>query len=119
MKKFFYLLTVLFLFNLVFLFENKICSAEYVTTVEATAYNAYEGDGITATGDTARPYQTIAVDPSVIPLGSLVYVPGFGWLLANDTGGAVTGYIIDIAMDSDEACYNFGRQTLEVIIREP
>jgi 3D (Asp-Asp-Asp) domain-containing protein len=47
-------------------------------------------------------YQSIAVDPSVIPLGSRVYVPAYshdghgGWFLAQDTGGAVTGAHIDV-----------------------
>jgi 3D (Asp-Asp-Asp) domain-containing protein len=49
-----------------------------------------------------RPYQSIAVDPSVIPLGSRVYVPAYrtdgygGWFVAQDTGGAIRGRHIDV-----------------------
>lgn len=97
---------------------GSLVRADYQITVEATAYNAYEGDGIAADGTQAVPYGTIAVDPSVIPLGSQVYVPGFGWLRANDTGGAIQGNIIDIAMGDDESCYSFGRQVLTVTVAE-
>lgn len=93
-------------------------SADYQMTVEATAYNAYEGEGIAADGTPAIPYGTIAVDPSVIPLGSQVYVPGFGWLRANDTGGAINGNRIDIAMGSDSECYSFGRQMMTITVSE-
>lgn len=87
--------------------------ASYEITVRATAYNAYTGN-LTASGTECIPYQTIAVDPSVIPLGSIVYVPGYGNMVADDTG--VSGYAIDIAMDSDHACYEFGVQHLSVTV---
>ncbi len=49
-----------------------------------------------------KPYQSIAVDPSVIPLGSRVYIPAYrndgygGWFVAQDTGGAIVGHRIDV-----------------------
>ena len=49
-----------------------------------------------------RPLQSIAVDPSVIPLGSRVYIPAYrhdghgGWFVAQDTGGAIVGHRIDV-----------------------
>jgi 3D (Asp-Asp-Asp) domain-containing protein len=49
-----------------------------------------------------RPYQSIAVDPRVIPFGSLVYIPAYrddghsGWFVAQDTGGAILGHRIDV-----------------------
>ena len=87
--------------------------AAYEVTVQATAYNAYTGN-LTASGTECVPYQTIAVDPDVIPLGSIVYVPGYGEMVAEDTG--VSGYAIDIAMDSNSACYDFGVQTMTVTV---
>ena len=87
--------------------------AAYEVTVQATAYNAYTGN-LTASGTECVPYQTIAVDPDVIPLGSIVYVPGYGDMVAEDTG--VSGYAIDIAMDSNSACYDFGVQTMTVTV---
>lgn len=87
--------------------------ASYQVSVEATAYNAYTGN-LTASGTECVPYRTIAVDPNVIPLGSTVYVPGYGEMVAEDTG--VYGHAIDIAMDSDSACYDFGVQSMTVTV---
>lgn len=80
-------------------------------TVQATAYS---GDGITATG--RKPVynpgglSTIAVDPRVIPLGSKVYVEGYGYAIAADTGGAIKGNIIDVYLNSASACRAWGRK---------
>lgn len=65
--------------------------------VWATWYTAASagGVGITATGTTVRK-GTVAVDPSVIPLGTRMYIPGYGYGTAEDTGGAVIGNIIDL-----------------------
>jgi 3D (Asp-Asp-Asp) domain-containing protein len=66
-------------------------------TVWATWYTAASagGSGTTATGTTVRK-GTVAVDPSVIPLGTRMYIPGYGYGVAEDTGGAVIGNIIDL-----------------------
>jgi 3D (Asp-Asp-Asp) domain-containing protein/LysM repeat protein len=90
-------------------------------TVEATAYTAYcEGcSGTTATGIDliANPNQkVIAVDPSVIPLGSKVYVEGYGEAIAGDTGGAIKGNRIDVFLPSKQDAINFGRKQLTVTI---
>jgi 3D (Asp-Asp-Asp) domain-containing protein/LysM repeat protein len=90
-------------------------------TVEATAYTAYcEGcSGTTATGIDliANPNQkVIAVDPSVIPLGSKVYVEGYGEAIAGDTGGAIKGNRIDVFLPSKQDAINFGRKQLKVTI---
>ena len=51
------------------------------------------------------------MDPRVIPLGSLVYVEGYGKAIAADTGGAIIGNIIDVYVNSnEEAIYNWGRR---------
>ncbi|MFS0775060.1 LysM peptidoglycan-binding domain-containing protein [Neobacillus sp. 3P2-tot-E-2] len=90
-------------------------------TVEATAYTAScEGcSGITATGINLLedPNQkVISVDPSVIPLGSKVYVEGYGEAIAGDTGGAIKGNKIDIFIPSKQEAINFGRKQLKVTI---
>ena len=84
-----------------------------VLTVVATAY-ANPG-GITATGAPAG-YGDIAVDPSVIPLGTKLYIPGYGYGVANDTGGAISGYRIDLCFDSTSQAIDFGRQVVQVYV---
>ncbi|MCH2922074.1 3D domain-containing protein, partial [Listeria monocytogenes] len=72
-------------------------------TVTATAYSKEEpGMGhMTASGiDLNDNPRVIAVDPSVIPLGSRVYVEGYGEAIAADTGGAIKGNKIDVHLNS-------------------
>ena len=90
-------------------------------TVQATAYWTHDpvdasGTGIAYDGTPAVPYKTIAVDPKVIPLQSQVYIPGIGQVRANDTGSAIKGKIIDIAMDSRNAAWDWGRRNIEIYI---
>ncbi|WHY75625.1 LysM peptidoglycan-binding domain-containing protein [Neobacillus sp. WH10] len=90
-------------------------------TVKATAYTAScEGcSGITATGVdlNANPNaKVIAVDPSVIPLGSKVYVEGYGVATAADTGGAIKGNRIDVFIPSEQDAINWGKKQVKVKI---
>ena len=87
--------------------------------VSATAYSRHEAglSNFTATGiDLSVNPMVIAVDPSVIPLGSLVSVPGYGIAIAGDTGGAIVGNKIDLHMEDLNAALSFGRQTLTITI---
>ena len=88
-----------------------------VITMEATAYLPSDGGGagITATGIPAT-YGVAAVDPSVIPLGSRLYIPGYGEAIAADTGGAIYGYRIDLCMESYSEAMNFGRRDVTVYV---
>ena len=88
-----------------------------VMSMEATAYLPTDGSsaGITATGIKAT-YGVVAVDPRVIPLGTKVYIPGYGVALAADTGGAIKGYKIDLCMESYAECMQFGRRNVTVYI---
>jgi len=82
-------------------------------SVEATAY---AGDTITSTGTTPK-WGTIAVDPTVIPYGTKVYIPKFDMVFtAEDCGGAIKGNKIDIFMNSESECTTFGRQNIEIQI---
>ncbi|KGR79081.1 3D domain-containing protein [Ureibacillus manganicus] len=90
-------------------------------TVEATAYTATcEGcSGITATGINLKEnpnVKVISVDPSIIPLGSKVYVEGYGEAIAGDTGGAIKGNRIDVFVPSQQDAINFGVKQLKVKI---
>lgn len=91
--------------------------------VEATAYTAgCSGcSGITATGINLNndPYaKVIAVDPNVIPLGTQVYVEGYGYAVAGDTGGAIKGNKIDVHLPTKEEAYNWGRKTVNITLIE-
>ena len=88
-----------------------------VITMEATAYLPTDGggDGITATGIRAR-HGVVAVDPNVIPLGTRVYIPGYGEAIAADTGGDIIGNRIDVVLEDYGSAMQFGRRTVDVYI---
>jgi len=69
--------------------------------------------GRTATGMWAT-YGHVAVDPRVIKLGSLVFVEGYGFAIASDTGGAIKGNRIDLCFDSRSTALRFGRKKVRV-----
>lgn len=107
--------------------ETSAPSGGRELTVVATAYTAhpsenggtYGGRVLTAMGHdlTANPnMKMIAVDPKVIPLGSKVWVEGYGEAIAGDTGGAIKGNRIDILLGSDSAAQKWGRKTVKVKI---
>ncbi|MCG6552124.1 MAG: 3D domain-containing protein [Candidatus Magnetominusculus sp. LBB02] len=66
--------------------------------------------GLTKSGTSPNKLRTVAVDPDVIPIGSLVYIEGIGWRVAEDTGSRVKGRIIDLFVESIEEAKEFGRQ---------
>ncbi|MFB1051084.1 ubiquitin-like domain-containing protein [Paraliobacillus sp. JSM ZJ581] len=90
--------------------------------MQSTAYNwnckSCSGSGLTATGYNlqANPNGVIAVDPSVIPLGTKVYVEGYGYAVARDTGGNIKGNRIDVHLPSKAAALSYGRKTVKVRI---
>lgn len=85
--------------------------------MEATAYLPTDGGGhgITASGIAAR-HGIVAVDPAVIPLGTRLYVPGYGLALAADTGGVIVGNRIDLCMEEHDAAWGFGRRMVKVYV---
>jgi len=89
----------------------------YYLTVEATAYSYNEAGLSNYTADgtnlVSEP-NVIAVDPSVIPLGSYVEIPGYGIFRAADTGGAIYGNRIDVHLVNLNDVYNFGRRTITI-----
>lgn len=88
-----------------------------VQMMEATAYLPTDGsaEGITATGIKAR-HGIVAVDPDVIPLGTKVYVQGYGVALAADVGGAIVGHKIDLCMEDYGDAMTFGRRSVKVYV---
>ena len=104
--------------------EIDMVATAYDLSYESTG--KYPGDpdyGITASGTLAQP-GTIAVDPSVIPLGTKLYIasidgsPDYGFATALDTGGAINGYRIDLFMEDGTDANNFGIRQVKVYILE-
>lgn len=77
--------------------------------------------GITASGAKAQP-GTVAVDPSVIPLGTKLYIastdgsPDYGFATALDTGSAIKGYRVDLFMENNQDALNYGIRPVKVYI---
>lgn len=92
--------------------------------VKATAYYAVYGVGSTYTASGRKAvrdpngYSTIAVDPRVIPLGTKVYVEGYGYAIAADEGTAVKGNFIDVFFDTYKEACNWGLKYVNVTIVE-
>ncbi|MDO5296840.1 MAG: 3D domain-containing protein [bacterium] len=82
--------------------------------IKVKAY-AYCIQGRTASG-TRTGLGTIAVDPALIPLGSKVYIPGYGWGTALDTGGHMRGSVIDIWYPSNSECMRWGVRSVTVTV---
>ena len=92
-------------------------------TVTCTAYSCEGYTGITATGTVAR-VGAVAVDPKYIPLGTKMYIVSndgkyvYGYCVAEDTGGAIKGYKIDLYFDTVDECWDFGVRTCTAYIIE-
>lgn len=83
--------------------------------VQASAYT-YTGRN-TATGRKPA-VGLVAVDPQVIPMGSKLYIEGYGYAVAADTGGAIKGNRIDVFMEDRSQCMSWGRRNVKVYILE-
>lgn len=111
--------------------ETNVPPTDYedVISVRATAYclcrkctgktPSSAGYGHTATGLVivpGRDMKVISVDPNVIPLGSEVYVEGYGYAIAADTGGVIKGNRIDVYKDTHELALQWGVKNVNVYI---
>ena len=72
-------------------------------------------NGKTSSGKKPVVGRTIAVDPKVIPYGSRVFIPGFGWRVAEDTGAQIKGNRIDVLVENEEKAYDLGRKSALVL----
>jgi len=84
--------------------------------VVSTAYT-FTGNN-TATGVEPRE-GIIAVDPNVIAMGSKVYVEGYGYAIAADTGGDIRGNRIDVFFSTLRQCINWGRKPVHIYVLDP
>lgn len=88
-------------------------------TVEASAYTMAEGSGTGLTSTGVVPYHgVVAVDPDVIPYGTRMYIPGYGFAVAADCGGAINGNTIDLFMEDYGDAISWGRRDVTVYFLE-
>lgn len=105
---------------------NKLQSTEIAPrkvkkeiTVNASAYSPQDPgcSNYTSTGQRLRK-GIVAVDPKVIPLGTKMYIPGYGYGVAADIGSAIKGNKIDVAFESRKDALKFGRRNIVIQILE-
>ncbi|GAB4072105.1 ubiquitin-like domain-containing protein [Barrientosiimonas marina] len=99
--------------------QEAASSSKKELQMNATAYTVdclgCDGKGLTATGINLHENpHVVSVDPNVIPLGSRVWVEGYGNAVAGDTGGNIQGNRIDLHFTSQSKASSFGRQTVTV-----
>lgn len=97
--------------------EAKTINKEMICS--ATAYTSNAGS-LTASGSVAKRIpngiSTVAVDPDVIPLGSVLYIEGYGYAVAADTGSAIKGNDVDLYFSSDDDCDDWGVRSVKVTV---
>lgn len=88
----------------------------------ATAYRpinqGIEGGRWTVTERDGRSAHGIAVDPEMIPLGSRLWIPGYGHAVADDIGGWIKGHRVDIRCQDDDSMNTWGRRKVRVYVLE-
>lgn len=110
--------------------QNKIIAMGSITSVSRgnQRFNFREAKYMEASAYTYTGYRTatgknpqvgmVAVDPRVIPMGSRLYIEGYGYAQAADTGGAIKGNKIDVFMEDRAQCLSWGRRTVKVYVLE-
>ena len=87
---------------------HPYCTGQYADGYTATGVRAVAGDG-----SLENPH-IIAVDPTVIPLKTTVYIPGLGYARAEDVGGAIKGNRIDILFETHAEALQYGRRNIQI-----
>ncbi|WP_257349601.1 3D domain-containing protein [Pseudalkalibacillus decolorationis] len=98
----------------------EVVATGYTAGIESTGKTeSHPAYGITKSGVQVRRdlYSTIAADPSVFPIGSILWIPGYGYGVVADTGSAIKSHKIDLYYKTVEAVYEkWGKQKLEVYV---
>lgn len=92
---------------------GKTLDYKEVLTLKSTAYT-HTGNR-TATG-TIPKRGTVAVDSKLIPLGTRLYVDGYGFAVAEDRGGSIKGHRIDLFMETEKEALKWGTRPVRVYI---
>lgn len=88
-------------------------------SVIASAYTAHDdGNSSYTYGGNLVRKGLVAVDPSVIPLGTRLYIPGYGYAVADDIGGAIQGQRVDLAFDNRDEALQFGVRRITIYIMD-
>ncbi|MFV0520500.1 MAG: 3D domain-containing protein [Lachnospirales bacterium] len=104
--------------NLVYKTSLVMNASAYTAGAESTGKSVGDsGYGVTATGKKAEK-GVVAVDPDTIPLGTKMYIEGYGLAIAADTGGSIDGHKIDVFYDNLSDALVFGRKKVNVYILE-
>ncbi|MFS0612078.1 3D domain-containing protein [Lederbergia ruris] len=102
--------------------SKEVVATGYTAGVESTGKEpGHPSYGITYSGVqvTRDVYSTIAADPDVFPLGTILFIPGYGYGVVADTGSKIKGNRIDLYYHTVEDVYNeWGKQTVDVFIIE-
>lgn len=86
-------------------------------SMSASAYSAYDtGNSSYTYGGNLVRKGIAAVDPNIIPLGTRMFIPGYGYAIADDVGGSIKGNAIDLAFDSHGDAMQFGTQKIVVYL---
>ena len=83
---------------------------------EKRAHICGTGSGKTATGTTVTAGRTVAIDPTIIPYGTEIYIEGYGWRVAEDCGGGVKNKQIDVAVNTHVDALSLGVKYKDVWI---
>jgi 3D (Asp-Asp-Asp) domain-containing protein len=90
--------------------------------MRATAYTPIptrmEGGRYTKTLRDGRSVHGVAVDPDLIPLGSRLWIPGYGHAVADDTGGRIQGHRVDVRVQEGDNMYDWGYKPVRVYVLE-
>jgi len=99
--------------------EAKAATPNQELICSSTAYTARVGS-LTSSGRIVERnpngMSTVSVDPKVIPFGSSLYIEGYGYAVASDSGSAIKGNEIDVYFSSSSECDAWGRKTIKVIV---
>lgn len=102
--------------------KHTVVATGYTAGVESTGKNpGHPGYGITYSGVKVKRdlYSTIAADTTVFPIGTVLYIPDYGFGVVADTGSAIKGNKLDLYYDTvDEVYAEWGKKTLDVYIIE-
>jgi len=98
----------------------RVTATGYTAGVESTGKTPdHPAYGITASGVRVRRdvYSTIAADPNVFPMGTILYIPGYGYGVVADTGSAIRGRLIDLYYETVEEIYDeWGKKEVQVYL---